>query len=42
VLFIDVQNLNCHRGGAIYRNHSQEELEVRQLFHCYMTMQVLC
>ncbi|WIA44448.1 hypothetical protein OEZ86_007199 [Tetradesmus obliquus] len=27
VLFIDVQNLNCHRGGALYRNHSQEDLE---------------
>jgi hypothetical protein len=29
VLFIDVQNLNCHRGGALYRNHSREDLEVR-------------
>jgi nicotinamidase-related amidase len=36
VLFIDVQNLNCHRGGAIYRNHTQEELEVRGI--CYFVV----
>lgn len=28
VLFIDVQNYNCHRAGAIYRHYSSAELEV--------------
>jgi hypothetical protein len=34
VLFIDVQNLNCHRGGALYRNHSAEDLEVGLIVTC--------
>uniref|UniRef100_A0A7S0S0R6 Isochorismatase-like domain-containing protein n=1 Tax=Chlamydomonas leiostraca TaxID=1034604 RepID=A0A7S0S0R6_9CHLO len=27
ILFIDTQNFNCHRAGAIYRHYSSEELE---------------
>ena len=29
VLFIDIQNYNCHRGGAIFRYFSPAQLEVR-------------
>ena len=28
VLFIDCQNYNCHREGAIYRHYSAEQKEV--------------
>lgn len=29
LLFIDTQNYNCHRQGAIYRQYSAEEAQVR-------------
>lgn len=28
VLFIDVQNYNCHKGGAMYHRYTPEDLEV--------------
>jgi hypothetical protein len=42
VLFIDVQNLNCHRGGAIYRNHTQEELEVWYFVCFFVSSNIVC
>ncbi len=29
LLFIDVQNYNCHRDGAIYRSLTQQQKQVR-------------
>lgn len=30
VLFIDVQNFNCDKRGAMYRSYTPQELEVRR------------